>query len=204
MKVVGLTGGIGSGKTTVMQMFQKLGVPVYIADLEAKKLMHSSIEIKNKLIENFGTESYIEGRLNNSYLAEIVFTDKEKLKIINSIVHPVVKEHFKKNKENYTGPYLLFENAILFENGFDVLCDFVITITAPLDDRVQRIQLRDKLSREQIIRRVENQWSDKQKEEKSDFVINNTNLKITQKRVEEIHEQLLKKIENTNKLKTIS
>ncbi len=117
--VVGVTGGIGSGKSTIINIFLELGnIAVYFADDEAKKLMNSSKEIKKKLINEFSEEVYKKGELNRGYLAEIVFNNKEKLSILNNIVHPVVKEHFKnfveKNREK---DYILYENAILFESG---------------------------------------------------------------------------------------
>ncbi len=199
MMVVGLTGGIGSGKTTVIRMFQNMGISVYVADDEAKKLMQSSDKIKNKLIESFGELSYKEGKLNTSYLAEIVFSDKQKLKIINNIVHPEVKLHFEQYKKTQKIPYFIFENAILFENGFDDLCDYIITVTAPLEDRILRVQQRDGLSRTQILNRINNQWTDEKKVLNSDFVIENTNLEETKKKVLEINDYLLKITELNNK-----
>lgn len=198
MKVIGLTGGIGSGKTTVMQLFQKLGVPVYIADVEAKKLMQNLVILKYELVANFGELAFKNGELNTSYLAEIVFSDPKKLKTINQIVHPKVRAHFEQFKAAQKNNYIIFENAILFENGFDNLCDYIITITAPLEERIKRIEKRDNLSRDQIMNRVHNQWTDDLKTVKSDFVIENTNLENTQKKVLEIHQQLLKFIEINN------
>ncbi|MDP2088111.1 MAG: dephospho-CoA kinase [Flavobacteriaceae bacterium] len=198
MKVIGLTGGIGSGKTTVMKMFQELDIPVYIADVEAKKLMQTLGILKYELIANFGELAFKNGVLNTSYLAEIVFSDAEKLKKINQIVHPKVRAHFQQFKALQNSNYIIFENAILFENGFDNLCDYIITITAPLEDRIKRVQQRDGLNRAQILSRVNNQWSDEQKIKKSHFIIENSNLKETQKKVLEIHEKLLKFIEINN------
>lgn len=195
MKVIGLTGGIGSGKTTVVKMFQELGITVYIADIEAKKLMNTSLEIRAQLIKNFGEQSFLNNQLNTSYLGEIVFSDPMKLKILNRIVHPKVRNHFEMFKNNQKGSYILFENAILFENGFDNLCDYIITVTTPLEERVKRVQLRDGLGEKQILDRVQHQWTDEQKVKKSDFVINNMDIVATKKRVFEIHSQLLKFIE---------
>lgn len=198
MKVIGLTGGIGSGKTTVLNMFQTLGIPVYIADVEAKKLMQTLGIIKYELLANFGELTFKNGQLNTSYLAEIVFEDPKKLKIINQIVHPKVSAHFLQYKSQLNADYIIFENAILFENGFDNLCDYIITVTAPLEERIKRVQLRDGLDATQILKRVQHQWSDEEKIKKSDFVIENITLDETQKKVLEIHENLLKYIHNSN------
>ena len=130
MIVVGLTGGIGSGKTTILKMFQALGIDCYIADIEAKKLMNSSKKIRIKLIEEFGNETYISEGLNRSYIAKIVFEDPERLKILNSIVHPRVRKHFKKFVKKATSSYVIYENAILFESKGDKKCDYIITVTA--------------------------------------------------------------------------
>jgi dephospho-CoA kinase len=199
MKVIGLTGGIGSGKTTVSKMFCALGIPVYIADVEAKKLMQTLGILKYELIANFGESTYKNGLLNTSYLAEIVFSDDEKLKKLNQIVHPKVRAHFLQFKASQTSNYIIFENAILFENGFDNLCDYIITVTAPLDERIKRVQQRDGLNKTQILNRAQYQWSDEQKTKKSHFVIENTSLQDTEKKVVEIHVKLLKYIENNNK-----
>lgn len=198
MKVIGLTGGIGSGKSTVMKMFQELDVPVYIADIEAKKLMQTLVILKFELMANFGEMTFKNGILNTSYLAEIVFSDTKKLKILNQIVHPKVRAHFQQFKALQNASYIIFENAILFENGFDNLCDYIITVTAPLEERIKRVEQRDNLNRFQILNRVQHQWTDEQKIKKSDFVIENVHLAQTQKKVIAIHQQLLKFIEINN------
>ncbi|MBS3993208.1 MAG: dephospho-CoA kinase [Bacteroidetes bacterium] len=197
MKIVGLTGGMGSGKTTVSKMFEKLGVTVYIADAEAKNIMQTDATVKSALIKNFGEKAYENNSLNTAYLAEIVFKDKQKLNIINSIVHPVVKKHFKEFLKLQTAKYLLFENAILFENGFDELCDYIVTVVAPLELRISRIQKRDGYTRSQILDRISKQWDDNQKIQKSDFVIYNDDLKILENQVNTIHSKLLKIIESS-------
>ena len=193
--IVGLTGGIGSGKTTVVNFFSEFSnIAVYIADVEAKKLMNSSIIIKSKLIKEFGKNSYKNNTLNRTFLADIVFKDKEKLKILNSIVHPEVLLHFQEFVlKNTNKNYILYENAILLENKSNLFCDFIITVTAPLDTRVQRVILRDNSTKTSVLNRIRNQWSEEKKTIQSHYVINNSSLEKTKIQVNRIHNILTKK-----------
>lgn len=193
MIIVGLTGGIGSGKTTVAKQFSKLGIPVYIADDEAKKLMRRSKIIKRKLIKLFGEAAYIEGELNKPYLANIIFNDKGYLEKMNAIVHPKVARHFEKWTQKQNAPYVIKEVAILFENGGDKACDYVITVTAPKKTRIKRLLKRDVTSKEKIEAIMKNQWSDEEKIKHSHFVIENTDLENTIQQVLEVHKKLLVK-----------
>lgn len=192
MKIVGLTGGIGSGKTTVSKMFAELGVPVYIADIEAKKLTNSSYIIKKELIQVLGEDSYLKGKLNKKYVANLIFNNEDLLKKVNTIIHPRVAAHFKNWCEKQNTSYVIKEAAILFENGSYKSCDFSILITAPLQERIKRVLIRDSSSEKEIEDRIKNQWSDDIKSELADFVIENINLEATQKRVDEVHLFLLK------------
>ncbi|MCF6347802.1 MAG: dephospho-CoA kinase [Flavobacteriaceae bacterium] len=196
MITIGLTGGIGSGKTTVANYFIELGVPVYFADNEAKELMNTSKKIKKKLITEFGKEAYKDGKLNKAYLAAIVFNDKNKLSIINKIVHPEVVKHFskwvKQQSQNIRSDYVIQENAILFENGSASKFNYIITVTAPVDIRINRILKRDSITKDAILSRMDNQWSDNEKVKLSDFVINNINLIDTKKQVKKLYKKLLK------------
>ncbi|WMI65544.1 dephospho-CoA kinase [Aestuariibaculum sp. YM273] len=192
MIVVGLTGGIGSGKTTVAKQFEALGIPVYIADIEAKKLMVTSSVIKTKLIELFGKEVYVDGELNKPFIANIIFNDKTYLQKMNAIVHPEVGKHFEAWKLKQNAPYVIKEVAILFENGGNKQCDLVITVTAPMDLRIQRLLKRDDTTEEKIQAIIKNQWSDEDKIALSDFVVDNVNLEETKDQVERIHEQIVK------------
>ncbi len=196
MIIIGLTGGIGSGKTTVANYFIELGVPVYFADNEAKKLMNTSKKIKKKIIAKFGEEAYKDGKLNRAYLATLVFKDKDKLIAINKIVHPEVAKHFskwtKKQSKNIESNYLIQENAILFENGSASKFNYIITVTAPVDIRINRILKRDSITKDAILSRMDNQWNDNEKVKLSDFVINNINLIDTKKQVKKLHKKLLK------------
>lgn len=196
MIIVGLTGGIGSGKTTVAKQFLALGVPVYIADEEAKKLMLRSKIIKRKLIQLFGNNAYVDGALNKPFIANIIFNDNSYLEKMNAIVHPKVAKHFKKWAEKQTAPYAIKEVAILFENGSHKNCDYVITVTAPLDMRIKRLLKRDNTTKSKIKAIMKNQWNDTDKVKLSDFVIDNTSLDNMEQQVFKIHQQILKKTDN--------
>ena len=198
MKIIGLTGGIGSGKTIVANYFMELGVPVYFADMEAKRLMHSSKVVKRKLIDEFGREAYVNNKLNRAYLAAIVFNDKQKLAAINSIVHPSVSISFKRWLHKQNSTYSIQENAILFEsNGADRF-DYIITVTAPLKTRILRVIERDGVSEQEVLARINNQMPDSKKVEQSHFVIENIDLKQTKIQVQKIHQELLKIAQKNN------
>ncbi|WP_299711441.1 dephospho-CoA kinase [uncultured Tenacibaculum sp.] len=190
--LVGITGGIGSGKTTVVKLFSQFeNVAVYYADIEAKKLMNTSLEIRKNLIAEFSEEVYNEEGLNRPFLAKIVFENKEKLKILNSIVHPEVHKHLQNFiKENKNRDYILYENAILFENGSHKMCDVIITVTAPKEIRIQRVIERDKVAREAVLHRMNNQWAEVKKTIQSNYIIENLDLTKLAKNVEIIHNKL--------------
>ncbi|MDY0986790.1 dephospho-CoA kinase [Flavobacterium sp. CFBP9031] len=185
-KVIGLTGGIGSGKTTVANYFQEMGVPVYIADDGAKRVMQS----KNILAEvkaAFGGNIFDNDILNRAKLAQIVFNDKEQLAKLNAIVHPAVKLDFDDwVKEHTNNDYVMYEAAILFESGRYKDCDVIITVTAPEEVRIDRVIKRDKTTREEVLSRMKMQWNDEKRISKSNFVINNNNLKNAKEEVVKI------------------
>ena len=185
-KIIGLTGGIGSGKTTVANHFIAAGIPVYIADDEARKIMQSP-EILKKIEKIFGSVIFIKEVLNRQKLAEIVFSNSDKLKQLNAIIHPAVKKHFGNWILNYkNSPFVIYETAILFEGGSYKDCDKIITVTAPLETRIERVIQRDKTSRENVLKRIKMQWTDDQRLGKSDFVIENINPEITKSEVGKI------------------
>lgn len=190
MKAVGLTGGIGSGKTTVANMFNELGVPIYIADIEAKKLTNTSEEIKKELIEILGDKAYNEQGLNRKFVASQIFNDEELLERVNQTIHPRVAEHFKKWMSKQTGAYCIKEAAILFENESYKNCDYTILVTAPKQVRIARVLKRDDTNEEEIKSRMDNQWPDEKKKEFADFIIENEQLSATRKQVQKIHEYL--------------
>jgi dephospho-CoA kinase len=185
-KIIGLTGGIGSGKTTIANYFYSLGIPIYIADDEAKKLMNS-VEIKDAIINTFGEAIVENGNLNRGKLAKIVFDNPEDLKKLNAIIHPAVKSHFKKwLLQHEKAMYIIYEAAILFESGSFKNCDYIITVTAPIESRIERVIKRDNTSKEKILKRIAAQWTDAQRILKSDFIIQNDNNKETQQQIQKI------------------
>ncbi len=192
MLIIGLTGGIGSGKTTAAEVFKKLGIPVYNSDEEAKKLMNTDTTIINKLKMIFGYDIYdTNNLLNKKKLSALIFNNKDKLNTVNSIVHPVVKKHFSKwvNKQN--APYLIKETAILFESGIDKDVDKIITVTAPIQLRINRVKQRDSISEEEVIKRINNQFDDEYKIKKSDFIIKNDNKELIIRQILSIHKKIL-------------
>ncbi|MDD5150274.1 MAG: dephospho-CoA kinase [Flavobacterium sp.] len=185
-KIIGLTGGIGSGKTTIANHFLAAGIPVYIADDAARKIMQSA-EIITEIKEIFGNEFFENNILNREKLAAIVFNNPEKLKQLNAIIHPAVKKHFSSwILDHKNSPFIIYEAAILFESGSYENCDLIITVTAPLETRIQRVIQRDKTSREQVLKRINAQWNDEQRILKSDYVIENINPEIAKSEVDKI------------------
>ncbi|WP_237276141.1 dephospho-CoA kinase [Tenacibaculum ovolyticum] len=194
--VIGVTGGIGSGKSTVVKIFSEFkDTAIYIADDEAKKLMHSSPDIKHKLISEFGKEVYIKDQLNRPFLASIVFKNKIKLNILNAIVHPIVNDHFQEFiLKNANKQYIIYENAILFENGSNIFCDKIITVTAPENIRIKRVLKRDKTTENTVRNRIKNQWSEAKKILQSNYKVDNLTLTETKKEILRIHNILTKNI----------
>ena len=193
--LVGLTGGIGSGKTTIANFFKELGVPIYIADTEAKALMNRSKVIKRKLIALFGDNAYQNGKLNRDFLSKQIFNDKDLLQKMNAIVHPKVASHFKRWVKKQEAPYVISEAAILFENGSYKKYDYIITVTAPEEVRLKRVMSRDNSSKEKVKSVMNNQWKDEEKIKLSDYVIQNINLEEAKAQVLQIHQNLLQKLQ---------
>ncbi|EKF56195.1 dephospho-CoA kinase [Galbibacter marinus] len=191
--IVGLTGGIGSGKSTIASFFKQLGVPVYIADERAKRLMEIDETIKRRIVEEFGAQAYENSIPNRALIAQIVFNNPSKLAVLNGIIHPAVREDFDSWYQVQDAPYVIKEVAILFESGGDILCDAVISVTAPEEVRIQRVLNRDNTTRKAVMDRIKNQWTDKQRVEKSTYVIENIDLDSTRENVYKIHDHILKK-----------
>lgn len=171
---LGITGGIGSGKSTVSELFSICGIPVYIADTESKRLTATSPVIREQLTNVFGYEIFANGVLDKKLLASYIFNDEKKLEIVNKIIHPVVKDDFSEwIKKNNRYSIVAQESAILFESGFNNLMDKTLTVYSPAEMRIKRVMFRDKVSREEVISRMKNQMADEEKTKLSDFVIVN-------------------------------
>ncbi|PCI12081.1 MAG: dephospho-CoA kinase [Flavobacteriaceae bacterium] len=196
--IVGLTGGIGSGKTTVLNFFKDLGVSCYVTDIEAKRLMNTSLEIKKDLIILFGDDAYTSQGLNRKFIADIVFKIPKKLEELNAIVHPRVFDDFKMFVENSKADYIIYESAILLQGDFKNLCDKIIVITAPLKTRIERVVQRDKVLEQDVLARINQQMSEKEMMKKADFIINNISLESTKNEVDSVNRLLLKEIKSIN------
>lgn len=192
--IVGLTGGIGSGKSTVAKMFSALGVPIYDSDKEAKHLMNSDRELMQSIRSLFGEAAYDKKTLNRTFIASQVFKDRNLLKRLNKIVHPAVRNHFMDwaSQQNYF--YVMQETALIFENKMEANYEKIILVTSPIETRINRVVKRDDVARDAVISRIENQLPDSEKIVKSDFVINNIELDKTKLVVNEIHEKLLSEV----------
>lgn len=193
MIVVGITGGIGSGKTTVANMFAELGIPVYNSDIEAKALMNRSKVIRKKLIKLFGDAAYIDNKLNRPFIANIIFNNAEYLEKMNAIVHPKVGKHFERwLQKNINSSYVIKESALLFETNVYKKCNYVILVTAPIEERIKRVIKRDKTTERKVQAIIDNQSKDSENLSKADFIINNFSIQSAQNQMLEIHKKLLK------------
>ncbi len=193
MRLIGLTGGIGSGKSTVAKMFAALGVPVYNSDAEAKLLMGNSKKIKKAIVELLGNEAYLDEALNREFIANKVFADRKVLNQLNAIVHPAVREHFESwvRKQDY--PYVIQEAAIIFENEMQDKYDATVLVAAPKETRLSRVMARDNVDEHHVLSRMDNQWDEADKKALATYVIENINLEETKRKVQELHQIFLKK-----------
>jgi dephospho-CoA kinase len=173
MKHIGLTGGIGSGKTTVSKILVKNGIPVYDSDSNAKLLMNSSNEIKKLIINHFGKLSYTNNKLNNKYISKIIFNNPVEMNRINSLIHPFVHDNFNKWKNNFSSKYVIFESAIIFETGSYEKFDFNILVLSDIEKRIKRVIKRDFSSEDDVLTRIKSQWIDDKKIPFADYVIKN-------------------------------
>ena len=189
----GITGGIGSGKSTVAKIFEVLGVPVYYADAAAKRLMQHDTRLREGVISAFGEHIYPGGNLDRKALASVVFSDKEKLQLLNSLVHPATIRDGELWAARQRSAYVLREAALLFESGVDKLLDCMIGISAPTDLRIKRVMDRDKVSREQVQHRIDNQMDEALKMERCDYLVFNDELQLLIPQVVKLHETLLER-----------
>jgi dephospho-CoA kinase len=190
MLKIGLTGGIGSGKSTIARIFEALGVPVYYADEAAKRLMNEDKEIIEAVTRNFGKESYIHGKLNRPYIASIVFNDKEKLELLNFITHPATIRDANEWMQKQNSPYIIKEAALLFESGSSEYLDKIIGVYAPAPLRMMRTMERDNISSDEVIKRMNRQIEEEIKMKLCDFVIVNDEQQLVIPQVIKLHEQL--------------
>lgn len=188
MYKVGVTGGIGSGKSTVCRLFAERGIAVYDSDSQAKRLMEESDTLRAALVGAFGTECYADGRLNRRYLAARVFGDAEALARLNALVHPAVREDFRMWAERQSGPYVILESAILFEAGFENEVDTTLAVLAPAEERIKRCMERDGASREEVLRRMANQTDDDTLHRMAARTIVNIRRDYLESDVERLHE----------------
>ena len=191
MKVIALTGGIGSGKSVVASMFEQLDVPIYYADQRAKELMTTEPGLREGLRTLFGEEAFTGNALNRSYIASIVFEEPSKLASLNALVHPQVEKDFRSWLAGQKAPYVIQEIPLRFENEKESEYDAVITVTAPIETRIRRVMERDGVTRKQVQHGMDNQLPEEIKVKKATLVIDNIHLDRTRLQVKEIHRKLL-------------
>lgn len=191
---VGITGGIGSGKTTVCRVFELLGIPVFYADNVAKTIMQTDSQLKNEILNAFGLESYLfDGQLNRPYISSIVFKDQSQLNKLNALVHPAVFRAFDRwIAEQKEVPYILKEAALLYESESYKMCDLSILVISPESTRISRIKARDHISEEEIMLRMKRQFSDDQKMKLANHILINDENRLLIPQILELHQQFLK------------
>lgn len=191
MKIIGLTGGIGSGKSIISRLLDVMGIPVYIADTESKRLTESSPIIQKKLTERFGENLYIEGKLNKALLASLIFENEINRCYVNSVIHPEVSVDFERWKtQQAQSPVAVIEAAILFESGFSDSVDVTVTVAAPEELRIRRVELRETWSRASIVSRIQSQLPEEEKIRRSDYVIYNDDRQALIPQIEKLIEKL--------------
>lgn len=190
MYKVGITGGIGSGKSTVCAMLEEMGVAVYNSDARAKELMTTSATLREAIVVRFGAECYTSEGLNRGYLAERVFGDGAELAALNSLVHPAVMNDFEAWAESQQGSYVVLESAILFEAGLEQRVDVAVAVLSPEELRIERAMARDGASREQVVARIRRQLSDDERADRAKYAIVNIDLEELREDVEQLHRRL--------------
>lgn len=188
---LGITGGIGSGKTTVCRVFSSLGIPVFSADTDAKEIMETDDSVIGRINSIAGRNLYVNGNLDRLGLASLIFNNHSLLEKVNLLVHPIVGDHFRKWASEQNAPYLIMEAAILFESGVSKQVDRVASVIAPVEERVNRVIQRNNLSREQILERMQNQMDDDSLIKLSDYVIHNSENDMIIPAILKIHEDIL-------------
>lgn len=202
MLKIGLTGGIGSGKTTVAHIFELMGIPVYYADAAAKAIVNEDEQLKALIIEQFGPNAYKDGVLNRSYISSVIFEDKEKLAVLNNLVHPATIQNAEQWMQKQQAPYTIKEAALIFESGSQENLDMVIGVFAPKSLRIHRTMQRDGVSRDEVLKRMSNQVNENIKMRLCDFVIHNDEQQLVIPQVVALHEALLEVIDKHEKTAT--
>ncbi len=192
MKHYALTGGIGSGKSTVLSLFKEMGVPTFSADDSAKHAMQHNPDVRKKITALFGDVAFKDGKLNRAFLAEQVFKDKAKLEALNAVVHPAANSAYTQWQEAQNAPYTMYEFPIVFELNAQDRFDGIILVTANEKERIKRVKVRDQVGEDAVRARMQNQWTDEQKIPVADFVIENIDLSSTAAQVKALHQRLLK------------
>ena len=183
MKIIGLTGGIGSGKSTISKEFKCNSIPVYDSDTRAKILMNSSKVLKAKLIEFFGSSAYSNGFLNKKYISNLIFNDSSALNKINSIVHPEVFDDFMNWKSRLNNDFVIYESALIFESGSYKLNDYNILVISDINKRIERVIKRDNIEKNDVLLKINNQWPDQKKIPLADYVFENSSVNENRKLV---------------------
>jgi len=191
-KRLGVTGGIGSGKTTVCRIFRVLGVPLFVADVVAREMMEEDPSLRKEINAIAGRDLYVSGSLDRRELARIIFNSPEMLQRVNAAVHPAVLKLFDQWANSSEAPYVIMESAILFEARADAFVDRVLTLSVPVEERIARVMGRNDLSREQVIERIKNQLEDAEREEQSYYVINNSDNEMIIPEILKIHNDMLR------------
>jgi dephospho-CoA kinase len=194
MMKIGVTGGIGSGKTSVCRVFSVLGIPVFSADQAAKEIMDTDPVIKSHIISNTGTSLYADGKLDRAKLANLIFNDQSLLQKVNLLIHPAVFNRFEKWTKEQTAPYVIMEAAILFESGAASLVDRIVTVVAPVEERIDRVTRRNKLSREDVMDRIKNQMEDENRLKLSHYIVQNSENDMIIPAILKIHEDILRNL----------
>lgn len=189
---LGVTGGIGSGKTTICKVFAVLGIPVFSADTEAKRIQNSDRDLQIKINSLAGKDLFASGKLDRTEMAKLIFRDSDLLAKVNSIVHPAVFEYFREWLNKQDSPYAVMEAAILFESGAYRMMDRIVTVVTPMEERIERLVKGNKLTREQVTERIKNQIDDESRIKRSDYVIFNSENDIIIPAILGIHSEMLK------------
>jgi len=188
---VGLTGGIGSGKSTIAQIFEVLGIPVYYADISAKKLMNENADLRSSITNIFGEQAYTNNILDRKYISSIVFSDPAKLQQLNALVHPATKKDGEAWMQEQTSPYAIHEAALIFEAKVSDRLDLVIGVSSPFELRIKQAMERDKVNRNEVLKRMDQQLDEDLKMNKCDFVLINDEQQLLIPQVLELHEKLI-------------